>query len=234
MSQLKVLVMVAIGAAVAIANVSPANAFSLSIGGKAAAGSGYVSNVSGSQTITFESGAPTSGFATYSTPSGTPGVVQGSKAGHHATPLGNATKYLTIAPVGSGVAGSTGSVSVNFTKAVDFFGLYWGSVDTHNYVDLYKGNTLLKTFSGKDVSNTATGNWTGSSDNVFVDIFAGKGESFDKVVLRANGLAFETDNHAYRVASTPEPGSMLGLLAVGLLATPLLKRQVAKAVKSEA
>ncbi|MBH8552771.1 PEP-CTERM sorting domain-containing protein [Nostocaceae cyanobacterium CENA357] len=218
MSILQKLSLALAGTAVVFMGVNPAGAVSLTKGGSApVAGQGSQSTILGSQVIDFNSGTAVdpNGFATYSA---TNGIVQGSQANAYATPFGDTSKYLTISPVGSNVAGSTGSVTINFAKAIDYFGLYWGSVDTYNFVDVYSGGTLLKTFSGADVPGAqATGSWTSNADNVFVNLLASKGETFDKVVLRSNGRAFESDNHTYRLASVPESGSMLGLLAFGAL-----------------
>lgn len=219
-----------IGTAVATLGAYPAKAITLSVGGTSVSGEGYVSSVSGATTINFNNGAaPTSGFAVYSAPSPGAAVVSGSVGGEYATPAGDTTPYLTVDPVGNSAPGVS-PVSISFANPLDYFGLYWGSVDTYNFLDFYSGNTLLKTFSGSDVSTTASGSWTGSTDNVYVNFFAEAGESFNKVVLRSDGIAFENDNHAYR--SVPEPSSVLGLLAFGTLgAGTLLKRQQKLAAK---
>lgn len=213
-----------------VVGAGAASAVSISIGGTSVAGEGYKSSVVGATTIDFNSGvAPTSGMVSYS--GVTNHIVQGSKSSNYATPAGDTTKYLTLSQSGAKVAGSTGSLTLNFAKALDYFGLYWGSVDTYNFLDIFKGNTLLRTISGTDVSSTAKGSWTGASDNVFVNLNADAGQSFDRVVMRSNGIAFETDNHAYRQA-VPEPftvgGSLLGL-AMGWR---MRKKQNAKKVEA--
>ena len=60
----------------------------------------------------------------------------------------------------------------------------------------------------------------GLATNLFINLVADEGEQFDRVVMRTNDIAFETDNHTYRLAnrtpkSTPESSTMLGLLVVG-------------------
>lgn len=204
------------GTIAVIASATSARAFTISAGGTQVTGAGFKSSVDGAQTIDFNSGSPSNNMVTYS--GITNHIVQGSKSGQHATPAGDTTPYLTIANKGANVPGGTGSVTLNFANALDYFGLYWGSVDTYNFVDFYSGGSLLKTFGGADVSATARGSWTGASDNVFVNFFASPGQTFDKVVLRATGIAFESDNHAYREANSaavPEPftigGSLVGL-----------------------
>ncbi len=168
------------------------------------------------------------GFVTYSTPDGsTPAIVQGGLDGHYGKPLNDESKYLTISQKGSGVEGATGEVDLKFAQALDYFGLYWGSVDTYNSIKFYRGDTLLKTFTGTDVPGAAAqGNQQNSLDNVFVNFFADKNEMFDKIALISTAPAFESDNHAYRVASVPESSAMFGLLAVGALgAGSFLKRK---------
>lgn len=200
---------------------SQAQAITFTKAGTSDANAGFVSNVPGATTVTFDNGsAPTTGFATYSAGVGTPGIVQGSKVSQYATPFLDKTSYLTISPVGSNVPGSTGSVTINFQSAIDYFGLYWGSIDTYNFIDFYQGDKLLKTFSGQDITSTPNGNWTSDKTNIYVNFFAeaNKSEAFTKVVLRSTGIAFESDSHAYRVAqAVPEPGTVLGLLALGSL-----------------
>ncbi|RCJ34800.1 PEP-CTERM domain protein [Nostoc minutum NIES-26] len=205
-----------VGTAVVFMGANPAGAVSLTKGGSTpVAGEGQYTNIQGATTINFNDGiAPSSGNVTYSA---TNGIVQGNVSGQYASPFGNTSKYLTISPV-SNVAGGTGSVAINFAKALDYFGFYWGSIDNYNFVDVYSGGTLLKTFSGKDVPGApANGEQSGNANNVYINLLAGKGETFDKVVLRSTGYAFETDNHSYKLASVPEPTSMLGLLAFGAL-----------------
>jgi hypothetical protein len=213
-----------VGTAMVALGANPASAITLTRGGTTVAGQGQFSSFSDAKTIDFENGAPSSGFATYSA---TNGIVQNSVGGEYAAPADDTTKYLTISPKGDNVAGGTGEVTINFAKALDYFGLHWGSVDTYNFIDFFSNGSLVQSFSGSDVPGAkAIGDQLSSTDNVFVNFLADKGQSFDKVVMRSNGRAFETDNHAYRQASVPEPSSMLGLLAVGGVATSsMLKRK---------
>lgn len=98
-------------------------------------------------------------------------------------------------------------------------------------MDVYSGGNLLKTFSGADVPGApANGEQSGSANNVYVNLLAEKGETFDKVVLRSTGLAFETDNHSYRLASVPEPTATLGLLAFGVMSAGSFVKRKSKLV----
>ncbi|MBH8578296.1 PEP-CTERM sorting domain-containing protein [Nostocaceae cyanobacterium CENA369] len=217
MSILQKLSLALVGTAVVFMGANPAGAVSLTKGGSTpVAGEGQYTNIQGATTVNFNSGTAVdpNGFATYSA---TNGIVQGNVSGQYASPFGDSSKFLTISPV-SNVAGGTGSVAINFAKAIDYFGFYWGSIDDYNFVDVYSGGKLLQTFSGKDVPGApANGEQSGNANNVYVNLLAGKGETFDKVVLRSTGYAFETDNHSYKLASVPESSTMLGLLAFGAL-----------------
>ncbi|MBE9034862.1 Npun_F0296 family exosortase-dependent surface protein [aff. Roholtiella sp. LEGE 12411] len=213
-----------VGTAVIFMGANPAGAVSLTQGGSTpVVGEGQYTNIQGAQTINFNNGiAPSSGVVNYSA---TNGIVQGSVGGQYATPFGNTSKFLTISPKndkvsGNDFAGNSGDVTISFAQSLDYFGFYWGSIDTYNFVDVYSKGNLLRTFSGADVPGApANGEQSGSTNNVYVNLLAdtSKGETFDKVVLRSTGRAFETDNHSYRLASVPESSSTLGLLAFGIL-----------------
>jgi hypothetical protein len=200
-----------LGTTVVAMSANPASAVTMQVN------SGPFSSYADAKTVTFDDGTANdpNGFVTYSNI--TTNIVQGSVSGQYASPYGDNTKFLTIAPVGSNVAGASGFVNINFKEAVNYFGFYAGSLDSYNFVDIYKGNQLLKAFSGADVPTAiANGSWTSSQANMFINLVADTGETFDRVVMRSNGIAFETDNHAYRLAnqSVPEPNAMLGVLAI--------------------
>ena len=199
-----------LGTTAVVMSANPASAITLQVN------SGPFSSYSNTKTVTFDDGTANdpNGFVTYSNI--TTNIVEGNKSGEYASPYGDNTKFLTIAPVSNNVAGNTGLVNINFKEAVNYFGFYAGSLDDYNFVDIYKGNQLLKTFSGADVPTAiANGSWTSSQANMFINLVADTKETFDRVVMRSNGVAFETDNHAYRLAqSVPEPNAMLGVLAI--------------------
>ncbi|MEH1780105.1 MAG: PEP-CTERM sorting domain-containing protein [Nostoc sp.] len=207
---LKKLSLALLGTTAVVISANPASAVTMQVN------SGQFSSYADAQTITFDNGTANdpNGFATYSNI--TNNIVQGSVSGQYASPYGDNTDFLAISPVGSNVAGDTGFVNIDFKQAVNYFGFYAGSLDSYNYIDIYNGNQLLKTFSGSDVPTaTADGNQTSLQSNLFINLVADTGETFNRVVLRSDGVAFETDNHAYVLASVPESNPMLGVLAIG-------------------
>lgn len=219
MFTLQKLTLALVGTTVFCVSANPASAITLVNGSSTPTPNGISSNQPGVTTIDFNNGvAPTTGFAKYSSPVGTPTIVSGSVSGSYAKPVGDESKYLTISPTRNNVPGNTDSVTIDFDQALDYFGLHWGSVDTYNSIEFYSGISLLQSFAGTDIPGaTGGGNQSSPQDNLFVNFFADAGQTFNKVVLKSSGTAFESDNHAYRVANVPEPGSMLGLLAFGAL-----------------
>ncbi|BAY34958.1 hypothetical protein NIES2107_68680 (plasmid) [Nostoc carneum NIES-2107] len=203
-------------ASILASSVTSASAFTITTGGTSVPGAGQISSVPNTKTINFDNGiAPTTGYAQYSASIGIPAIVQGTVGGEYATPSGDQTKYLTIAPVGANVLGSNSPITIALAKAANYFGLYWGSVDAFNSVAFYKGQTLLKSFDGSNVpGTTASGDQSSPEDNVYVNFFAGKGQEFDKIILGSSQVAFESDNHAFQ--EVPEPLTIGGsLLALG-------------------
>ncbi|MEH2250394.1 Npun_F0296 family exosortase-dependent surface protein [Nostoc sp.] len=227
MSTVQKLSLALVGTAVVFMSANPANAITAKIGGTPSATNGIFSSVPGVTTVNFETGAPNSGFAKYSTASGTPTVVSGTSNGQYAAPLGDEHNYLTVSPTTSNVPGNTGPVTIDFEQALDYFGLYWGSVDNYNLIAFYNGSKLLQSFDGSQLPSGGNSSQTNPQDNIFVNFFADSGQTFNKIVLSSDGVAFESDNHSYRLASVPEPTTTLGLLAFGVMsAGSFVKRKL--------
>jgi hypothetical protein len=126
--------------------------------------------------------------------------------------------------------------TINFTDAIDYFGLYWGTPDngpiggasqpvniiTFNNV---VGNNVvqLAQFTPGSIPGFNPADFSLSTDDAYVS-FNASGETFNQVVLTQSGAnqfgagGFETDNHSYVTVSVPAPsiGSGLpALLAIG-------------------
>ncbi|MGL5060678.1 MAG: Npun_F0296 family exosortase-dependent surface protein [Microcoleus sp.] len=222
MTIVKKLSRLAIGATVWAGITNPVSAIMMSFGGTSVPRQGQFSSVPGAKTIDFESGAPTSGPVTYSAPGIGPTVVSGTINYVFWTPSNDYTKYLTVAPFGDWRGNN--NVSISFADNIDYFGMYLGSFDSYNSIAFYQDNVLLKLLSGVN-----------SSVNTYVNFFAEKNESFNKVVLVSSSPAFETDNHAYRIAEpVPEPTTVLGSLAFGAVVSSwrMKRKQQQKVVNS--
>jgi hypothetical protein len=169
--------------------------------------------VAAATTIDFDSGT-----CAYTHCSGH-SLVTGSVAGQYASPYGIADRYLTVA---------NGSTSLSLGRSYDYFGLYWGSIDTYNFLSFYLGDELVDTLSGSDLPTLmADGNQTAWTSNRYLNFFFTDGDLFDRVVLRSDGYAFESDNHAFAAVAVPEPAT-LALLAVGLLGIGASRRRAAQ------
>jgi hypothetical protein len=219
MASIKKLSALIMGAAVFTLISDPADAITLTFGGTAVAGQGQFSSVPGVTTIDFESGAPTSGLAVYSAPGPGPAVVSGN-SGSSIISADDSSKYLAVSVLGD--ARGTNPVTIAFANPLDYFGLYWGTPSANNTLSFFNGDTLLQSFSGAAIASNVTTNAA-----VYANFFAEPGESFNKVVLTDSSIAFESDNHAYKVAgseSVPEPASCLGVFA-GVVAGALVKRK---------
>lgn len=162
--------------------------------------------VAGATIIDFESGCGYLGCV------GDFQIVTGSVSGEYAQPAGTNTNYLSVPR-----AQSSGTVVLTLGTTADYFGLYWGSVDTYNSITFYLGGVEVGTFGGLDIAPPADGNQAADATNRYVNFFFNNGEMFDAVRLTSDGYAFESDNHAYRAtASVPEPGTAL-LMLLGLI-----------------
>jgi hypothetical protein len=218
----------------------PIHALTLSLGGTQVAGEGTISSVSTATTIRFNDlpldttiDGFTSGIARYSAPNppGQASVVSGTVVGRHFAPSDDNSPYLTI-----GAAQEPGPLTINFSRPLDYFGLYWGSIDSSNSIEFYNNDVLVESFSGLNVYNLDSSIVDGAGGvpgSRFVNFTATRSdEVFNRIVLRFSQPAFETDNHAYRAAfdnppsplpQVPTPALLPGLL--GLAWTVLRKHR---------
>lgn len=219
MTSIKKLSASIMGAAVLTVISAPADAIMLTFGGTPVAGQGQFSSLPGVTTIDFESGAPTSGLAVYSAPGPGPAIVSGNTF-TSALASDDNTRYLAVSVLGD--ARGTSPVTIAFANPLDYFGLYWGTPSPNNTISFFNGDTLLQSFTGDAPASAIT-----PSGAVYANFFAQPGESFNKVVLSDSSVAFESDNHAYKVADStpvPEPASSLSVLA-GVVAGAVVKRK---------
>jgi hypothetical protein len=110
-----------------------------------------------------------------------------------------------------------GTANFELNASYDYFGFFWGSVDSYNTINFFKDNVSIGSFSGNDLSpllaNGAQGNWT---SNRFVNFYFTNGLRYDEIQLVSDGYAFETDNHAFANVSEPSIIALLGLSLIGL------------------
>lgn len=164
-------------------------------------------SVIGATTIDFNSGC------TYSNCAGDFMVVTGDLSGKYAEPEGIDSAYLTVPN-----PNANGSATFTLGTTSDYFGLFWGSIDSYNSISFFLAGNQIASFSGTDIvgATYANGNQVSLNSNRYINFNFGS-DVFDTVKLTSNGFAFESDNHAFRnVASVSEPSTLL-LIFGGLL-----------------
>jgi hypothetical protein len=161
--------------------------------------------VAGATVVNFSSGC-----GAYASCGGNGAIVTGSSA-QYAAPghLDENNPYLTVP---SNLNTSWLSVDFGLPTTANYFGLFWGSIDTYNTLSFLLNGSAVASFTGLDITNPANGNQSAPSTNTYVNFFYLP--TFNGVRFTSTNYAFESDNHAF--AKVPEPGT-LALLGAGLL-----------------
>lgn len=139
-------------------------------------------------------------------------------SGVAARPVGSTGNYLSVGNSGT----SSGPTTLTFTKGLSYFGFLWGSPDNYNRVTFWNGNTQLGSYDGSSVQLPTNGDQSFSS---FFNVSTLGNDVITKVTFASNGMAFETDNHAF-VTAVPEPETYAMMLAgLGLMASIARRRK---------
>lgn len=170
-------------------------------------------------TYTFDGGPESTGSW-----AGNFAFVSGSLANVYAAPgpVADETRYVTVP---KNVNETPQAATVSFSTAHNYFGMWWGSVDTYNSIQFYLNGDLVGTLTGSQVlaqTHGATGSQTDIRSNGFLNV---SGLTFDSITFSSTNYAMEMDN--FTVAPVPEPASML-LLGSGLIGFAGLRRKFRK------
>jgi hypothetical protein len=129
--------------------------------------------------------------------------------GKSAQPAGDPTNYLTVS-----YPSAAGEVFFTFSADENYFGLYWGSIDSYNTITFLNGNVQVASFSGTTVAAltglVAEGNQQSPLSNRYINFYFDD-DSFDAVVLSTTDFGFEVDNIAFGDPPAPifEPSTLV-------------------------
>lgn len=169
------------------------------------------------------------------------GFAKGNLDSVYAAPADDLTNFAYGPNQNSGA--SNAEVNFNYTgllstlgpnASLNYFGLYYGSIDTFNDVMFYNADgQILRTVTGTELIeqfNGVSGNQDADSSNIYVNLFFSPSEEFTSFSFRTSGRAFEVDNLVvgYEVSQdVPEPAS-LALMGLGLAGFGVARRRIKK------
>ena len=163
--------------------------------------------------------------------SGSGAIEDSSVVDKYAQPAADATSFLTVS-----YPSASGAVQLIFANDENYFGLYWGSMDSYNSITFLKSNEQIATYSGTSIANmtglVANGQQQSASSNRYIEFKLGAG-LYDEVILSTTNFGLEVDNIAFGDPPSPisaaplpisEPGTLM-VLCSSLYGLALVRRR---------
>ena len=214
-----------LGASVLLASAGAASAVTISFGGCAAADGSVLTTCNASATVVNFNSTPLGGLpAGYVGSLGGGQVVQGSVSGAYAAPAGDTSPYLTIP-----TQGAPGVVTATPGGTHNYFGLYWGSMDSYNTLTFFNGATQLAAFSGNDIwDDPNIGNANGARTWGYRIYYDFGGANVTSIAFESTQNAFEFDGLGGTVGVVPEPATWaMMIMGFGAAGAMLRRRRTA-------
>lgn len=192
--------------------------------------SGLMSTYAGVTTLTFDGVTPgqqPAGFtpASGSVPGG--GVVSASNSSLYAAPLGDTTNFYAVALNPTSLPTVPATDTFTPGGSYNYFGLYWGSIDTFNTITFLNGTTQVAQFTGGSFL-PASGSQTSATTNQYVDFLFTGTDRYTSVRFDTTNRNFELDNVAY--GNVPEPMSWAMMVAgFGFVGSALRRKRASVA-----
>lgn len=175
----------------------------------------YKTSVVGATTIDFNSGCG------YLNCAGDYILANGSLDGYYGKPLGVDSQYLSV----PNPSPSTHSAIFTLGEEANYFGLFWGSIDTFNVISFLFNDNVIASYSGFDIfGQFADGNQLSENSNRFIN-FDFEGNTFNTVRLESSNFAFESDNHAFALISHVSESTSHSLLIIGLISLYFMRKR---------
>ena len=215
-----------IGALVA-ASCGVAQAGTIQVGGTSVAGQGKVSARTGVCSVNFNAGSAANTCGAVYSGTTANNFRSTSVTGVAAQPANDTSGYFTVGPTDGT------PVTITLAANANYFGFYAGSLDSYNTVQFFNGATMVDQFTGTQINAVAFPTQPTDGDQTeanYIDYFLPTGSFYNRIVYSSSSNAFETDNHAFGLASptvVPEPSSV-ALLGLGALALVARRRKQSK------
>jgi hypothetical protein len=221
---MKLSVAILVGAVLAVAAASAANAATVVLD------TSHTGPLAGSSVETFDGLAlgtpaadtPLTGIGGATLNVSNAQIVKGSSSGQYAAPFPvggvDKTNYLSVF--------GGGSATITLAHAATNLGLLWGSVDRYNSISFLDGaDNVLATFTGDDFAvNDGNQSLAGTYyANISSDV------AFLKVILTSASNSFEVDNIAISAVPLPAALPLFGAALAGMGVVGRKRRKAAAA-----